>query len=76
MRYPITITAVFFSLLLFSCGRKEKIRLLKDSEVLHQNVEHLTQLIIYDAFSPPVASRIYGYTSLAAFEAQRRTAPL
>jgi hypothetical protein len=71
MRYPIAITVVFFSLLLTGCGRKEKIRLLEDSQVLHQNVDQLTQLIIYDAFSPPVASRIYGYTSLAAFETIR-----
>jgi hypothetical protein len=61
---------IAFALSLFSCGNKKTISL-ADSEVLHQNVDHLTQLIIYDAFSPPVASRIYGYTSLAAFEAIR-----
>jgi len=60
-----------FCLIAFSCNKKPKIKLLDDAEVLHQNVDHLTQLIIYDAFSPPVASRIYGYTSLAAFEALR-----
>jgi hypothetical protein len=53
------------------CNRANKIKMLSDEEVLHQNVDQLTQLIIYDAFSPPVASRIYGYTALAAFEALR-----
>jgi hypothetical protein len=53
------------------CKRADKIKMLSDEEVLHQNVDQLTQLIIYDAFSPPVASRIYGYTALAAFEAIR-----
>ena len=53
------------------CKRADKIKMLSDEEVLHQNVDQLTQLIIYDAFSPPVASRIYGYTALAAFEAVR-----
>ena len=40
-------------------------------ELIHQNQKQLTKLIIYDVFSPPVASRIYAYTSLAAYEALR-----
>ena len=39
--------------------------------VLHQNEDMLTQVIIYDVFTPPVASRIYVYSSLAAYEAIR-----
>ena len=58
-------------LIFTGCKRADKIKMLSDEEVLHQNVDQLTQLIIYDAFSPPVASRIYGYTALAAFEAVR-----
>src|SRR5690606_39465120 len=44
---------------------------LSDAEILHQNVDLATQVIIYDVFSPPVASRIYAYSSLAAYEAIR-----
>lgn len=44
-------------------------------EILHQNEEKLTQTIIYDIFSPPVASRIYAYTSLAQYEAVRFIQP-
>jgi hypothetical protein len=65
----LIISAAVF--LFTSCNRADKIKMLSDEEVLHQNVDQLTQLIIYDAFSPPVASRIYGYTALAAFEAVR-----
>ena len=39
-----------------------------DAEIIHQNEEKLTQTIIYDIFSPPVASRIYAYASLAQYE--------
>src|SRR5688572_22286424 len=39
--------------------------------VLHNNHQQLTAVIVYDVFSPPVASRIYAYTSLAAYEAVR-----
>jgi hypothetical protein len=44
---------------------------LTDSEILHQNEDQLTQVIIYDVFSPPVASRLYVYASLATYEAIR-----
>lgn len=42
-----------------------------DAELLHHNENKLTEVIIYDVFSPPVASRIYAYTSLAQYEAVR-----
>lgn len=41
------------------------------AEVLHKNIKNLTSLIVYDIFTPPVAARIYSYTSLAAHEAIR-----
>ena len=68
--YKVLIAAVF-CLLAISCKQKQKIALKSDADVLHDNVDELTQVIIYDVFSPPVASRIYGYTSLAAYEAIR-----
>jgi PAP2 superfamily len=42
-----------------------------DTAVLHDNENRLTEVIIYDVFAPPVASRIYAYTSLAQYEAIR-----
>ncbi|MDT3401362.1 vanadium-dependent haloperoxidase [Mucilaginibacter terrae] len=57
----ITITA---------CKQKEQ-STINETEVLHQNEDQLTQLIIFDVFSPPVASRIYAYASLASYEAMR-----
>jgi hypothetical protein len=38
-------------------------------EFYHQSVEKLTEVIIHDIFSPPVASRIYTYANLAGYEA-------
>ncbi len=59
--------------LICSCGDVERVNtaLLTDVDLLHRNEEQLTKVIIYDVFSPPVSSRIYSYTSLAAFEAIR-----
>ncbi len=49
--------------------------LLQDPEVVHASVKRLTDIIVYDIFSPPVASRIYAYTSLAMYEAMRFQEP-
>ena len=39
-----------------------------DPEYLHRSVKQLTDVIIHDIFSPPVASRIYAYASIAGYE--------
>lgn len=39
------------------------------AEVLHRSEEVLTSVIVRDIFSPPVASRIYLYSNIAAYEA-------
>jgi membrane-associated phospholipid phosphatase len=59
-----------FFLLITGCHQK-KIPPLADAEILHQNQDLLTQIIIYDVFTPPVASRIYVYSSLASYEVLR-----
>lgn len=61
---------LFLSGLVFGCRQKEAVKF-ADSEILHQNQDMLTQVIIYDVFSPPVASRIYAYSSLASYESIR-----
>jgi hypothetical protein len=71
MKNVKVLIAAAICILAVSCKQKQKIPRISDTDVLHQNVDELTQVIIYDVFSPPVASRIYGYTSLAAYEAMR-----
>lgn len=61
-------------IVVFSCNAKHPkadAKLLTDAELLHNNMHQLTEVIILDMFSPPVSSRIYSYTSLAAYEAIR-----
>ena len=62
-----------FFILIAGCNQKKAVKLsaLSDTEILHQNQDQLTQVIIYDVFTPPVASRIYVYSSLASYEAIR-----
>jgi hypothetical protein len=37
--------------------------------VIHNSIKQVTDVIVHDIFSPPVASRIYAYISIAAYEA-------
>jgi hypothetical protein len=43
-----------------------------DAEMLHDAVRQLSRVIVYDIFSPPQASRVYAYASIAAYEALRQ----
>ncbi|MDB5133399.1 MAG: phosphoesterase, partial [Mucilaginibacter sp.] len=61
------------SFLLTSCQQAKPV--INEAEILHSNEEQLTRVIIYDVFTPPVASRIYGYTNLASYEAMRYADP-
>ena len=38
-------------------------------DLVHQTAKQLTDIIVHDIFSPPVASRIYAYSTIAAYEA-------
>ncbi len=42
------------------------------AKFMHQSMKKLTDVIVHDIFSPPVASRIYAYPSIAAYEVLRQ----
>lgn len=46
-----------------------------DAEVLHAAVHQLSSVMVYDIFSPPQASRVYAYATVAAYEALRAGHP-
>ena len=58
------------SMILFGCA-KPTAKKIDGVDLLINNEDQLTQIIIYDVFTPPVASRIYVYSSIAAYEAIR-----
>ena len=71
MKYFLILAFAVVTILLSCNNKQQEIKLPDAVDVLHQNEKNLTELIIYDIFSPPVAARIYSYTSLAAHEALR-----
>ncbi len=53
--------------LLASCGKPAK-PIVVSPEVFHNSVDNVTEIMIHDIFSPPVASRVYVYPNIAAYE--------
>lgn len=65
---------IFVSLLLLiSCKKEYRIDEAKiaDPSIFHQSVKALSDVILHDIFSPPVASRIYAYACVGAYESAR-----
>lgn len=51
---------------IFSCKKMQPINV--TPEDYQASIDQVTQIIIHDIFSPPVASRIYVYPNIAAYE--------
>ncbi len=47
----------------------------QNPEFYHRSVKQLTDVIVHDIFSPPVASRIYSYAAIAGYEAMAPGSP-
>lgn len=64
------ITAIF---LLASCAPDQPIML--GSTDFQSSVDKVTSIMVHDIFSPPVASRIYAYPNIAAYEILAQSDP-
>jgi hypothetical protein len=68
-KYSWILTIPFLSLL-FTCANSEQdLNEELDAQYFRNALGHLTDVIVHDIFSPPVASRIYAYSSIASHEA-------
>ena len=53
--------------LIFACGKDEE-PIVVSPDALHESINKVTEIMIHDIFSPPVASRIFAYPNVAAYE--------
>lgn len=67
----IRLSLLLLCLLMISCNSNNSTSTLSNQELPHQLVKKLTDIIVVDIFTPPVASRIYANCSLAMYEALR-----
>ncbi|MGK0316459.1 MAG: hypothetical protein ACI86M_002694, partial [Saprospiraceae bacterium] len=65
MKY-IKILVVALCVFISAC--KEAEPLVIEANELHNSIDHVIEVMIHDIFSPPVASRIFAYPNIAAYE--------
>ena len=74
LRYMLLM--ILFSGLCFSCEENTKYKEdLNDPQLFNSAMKSLTDVIVYDIFSPPVASRIYMYPSIASYAVIQKENP-
>jgi hypothetical protein len=62
------LTLMFFgAFLIYSCNEKSE-PIIVSPEEIHNSIDKVTEVMIHDIFSPPVASRIFVYPNIAAYE--------
>lgn len=62
------IMAVVMVFIAFTSCKKNSDPILISPEDFHTSIDKVTEVMIHDIFSPPVASRIYAYPNIAAYE--------
>jgi len=60
------IVLIIFTLLI-SCNQKEE-PIVITADDFHKSVDKVGEVMVHDIFSPPVASRVFAYTNIAAYE--------
>ncbi|MGN6618807.1 MAG: vanadium-dependent haloperoxidase [Ilyomonas sp.] len=63
-----TLFAFIFSLLSISSFANDWKSKTEDASYIHRAIKEVTDVIVYDIFSPPVVSRTYTYISVAGYE--------
>ena len=72
----IVLLPILLLLAVISCQeKKDYSQAITDGTYFHAVQKQVTEVIIHDIFSPPVATRIYSYSSLAAYEVVAATDP-
>src|SRR3954464_8497992 len=73
---------VFIIILMVVCsfahskeGAKDWKAKTENADYIHRAIKEVTDVMVYDIYSPPVASRTYAYITVAAYEAAINTNP-
>ncbi len=62
------ISFIILGILLIGCETRQAEEIELSANDYHNTVDRITDIMVHDIFSPPVASRIYAYTNIAALE--------
>ncbi|MDX1363247.1 MAG: vanadium-dependent haloperoxidase [Arenibacter latericius] len=61
------LTYIIIVFYLLGCNDNSE-PIIVSTEDLHQSIQKVTDIMVHDIFSPPVASRIFAYPNIAAYE--------
>ncbi len=76
MKHILFGTVLTFLLVLTACKENQAYKeQLKDPELFQAAMKKLTDVIVYDIFSPPVAARVYMYPSIASYSVLQKAYP-
>ena len=71
-----SLVLILQCILLLSCSENtDYLKKIQDPELFQAAVQNLSDIIVYDIFSPPVASRVYMYPTMAAYEIMAKAYP-
>ena len=70
-RYPLVALTAFATVAACAIVARDSRPRQPEAELLHAAMHQLSSVMVYDIFSPPQASRVYAYASVAAYEALR-----
>lgn len=75
VRVHVALRATVLVLVLAACSKQKAAPSSSraDAGPLHDAVKQVNDVIVYDIFSPPQASRVYAYASVAAYEVLRQS---
>ena len=67
-RYPLAALTAFATVAACAIVARDSRPRQPEAELLHAAMHQLSSVMVYDIFSPPQASRVYAYASVAAYE--------
>ena len=67
--FYIFFFSFFFIFSVFATEKRNWRQRSENPDFLHRSIKQLTDVIVHDIYSPPVASRIYAYVTIAGYEA-------
>ena len=62
-----SIFLLFYLILFIGCTKKSE-PIVITAEDFHRSVDKVGEIMVHDIFSPPVASRVFAYPSIADYE--------
>lgn len=72
MRLKIMFFMIFFQIICYATTYSQSWKTkTENAEYIHRAIKEITDVMVYDIYSPPVTSRTYAYISIAAYEILR-----